>query len=153
MSISDATIEALANRDGAAGVEFALMLPTLVLFIIGTVDLGSLAYQKAEVSAAVNAGALYAIANAPSPNLTSVATAVTSATPLTVSASPAPTQGYYCETGGSLTSVASLTSPCSGGQVGTYVQVNATATYAPLISWGSLTMPSTLSAQAMVRIQ
>jgi len=43
----------LADRCGAAGVEFALLLPVLVTLLIGMFDYGALAYQTMQVSAAV----------------------------------------------------------------------------------------------------
>lgn len=152
MSISDTISRALADKSGAAGVEFALMAPALTLFLIGIVDVGSLAYQKSEVSAAAVAGAQYAIRNGG--DLTNIASAVTSATPLTVSATPAPQQIYACVSDGALTVVAGANSTCAGGGTpGTYIQVSAQATYKPIVNWDTLSMPGTLSATSMVRIQ
>jgi Flp pilus assembly protein TadG len=152
MSISDAISKVLANRDGAAGVEFALMLPTMVLFVIGIVDVGALTYEQTEVSAAAHAGAQYAIRNGGS-SLTNIASAVTGATPFTVHATPAPQQVKACVNNGAL--VVTTASSCGDSNTtpGTYIQVNAQATYTPLISWGNMSMPTTLSAQAMVRTQ
>jgi Flp pilus assembly protein TadG len=151
MSISDAIFKFLTNRDGAAGVEFALMLPTMVLFVIGIVDVGALTYEQTEVSAAAHAGAQYAIRNGGG-SLTNIASAVTGATSFTVLATPAPQQVKACVSGNSLVVTAGTT--CAGGGTpGTYIQVNAQATYTPLISFGTLSMPTALSAQAMVRTQ
>jgi Flp pilus assembly protein TadG len=151
MSIADTITRVLADRSAAAGVEFALMLPPLVLFLIGIVDVGSLAYQQTEVSAAAHAGALYAIRNGGS-SLTNIASAVTSATPLTIQATPAPQLVTACVSGGSL--VATTATTCAGGGTpGAYIQVNAQATFTPLVAWSGLSLPSTLTAQAMVRTQ
>ena len=153
MSIADTLSRTLSDRGGAAGVEFALMLPALVLFAVGTVDVGALAYQQAEVEEAAQAGARYAMAN-PTATVDTIAGVVTSeTTSMTVSASPYPAQGYYCDAGGSLSSVPSMTSTCANGVVGSYVTVSAQATYAPIVAWGGLSMPSSLSSQTMVRVQ
>ena len=152
MSISDVIYKVLNNRDGAAGVEFALMLPALVLFVIGIVDVGALTYEQTEVSAAAHAGAQYAIRNGSSVTTDSIKSAVTGATPFTVRATPAPQQVKACVSGSSLV-VTSATTCAGGGAPGTYIQVNAQATYTPLISFGTLSMPTALSAQAMVRTQ
>jgi Flp pilus assembly protein TadG len=152
MSISDVIYKVLTNRDGAAGVEFALMLPALVLFVIGIVDVGALTYEQTEVSAAAHAGAQYAIRNGSGASLTNIASAVTGATPFTVLATPAPQQVKACVSGSSLV-VTTGTTCAGGGTPGTYIQVNAQATYTPLISFGTLSMPTALSAQAMVRTQ
>jgi len=151
MSTSDLISQALADRGGAAGVEFALMLPMMVLFVVGIVDVGALTYEQTEVSAAAHAGAQYAIRNGAA-SLTNIASAVTSATPMTVQATPAPQQVKACVSGSSLV-VTAATTCAGGGTPGTYIQVNAQATYTPLVTWGTLTLPTTLSAQAMVRTQ
>jgi hypothetical protein len=50
--------------------------------------------------------------------------------------------------------VAATGSTCPGGGTpGTYVVVHAQAPFSPLVSWAAFAMPSTLSAQATVRIQ
>jgi Flp pilus assembly protein TadG len=152
MSISETLFSALSDRRGAAGVEFALLLPPLTLFVIGMVDVGCLAYQQMEVVAAVNAGAKYAGANPGNP--TGITAAVTNATPMTLSPAPTATTVYACNTNGALSFVASPTVTCpGGGTAATYIQVNAWANYTPLIAWSGLTMPSALSAQAIVRAQ
>ena len=155
MSISDATIKVLTNRDGAAGVEFALMMPTLVLFVIGIVDVGALTYQQTEVSAAAHAGAQYAMNNA-SATTDSIRSAVTNATPLGTSTSwvtPTVAQGYACSNASPISLSSTPPTNCSPGVVATYIQVNSSAVYTPLITWGTISIPTTLSAQAMVRTQ
>ena len=153
MPIFDTLSRTLSDRGGAAGVEFALMLPALVLFAVGTVDIGALAYQQAEVEEAAQAGARYAMGH-PTATTDTIAGVVTSeTTSIAVSANPSPAQGYYCDAGGSLTSVQSMTSPCSNGVVGSYVTVSAQATYTPIVTWAGLTMPTSLSSQTMVRVQ
>jgi Flp pilus assembly protein TadG len=140
----------LRHRGGAAGVEFALLLPTLVILLIGALDVGTLTFQEMQVTAAAHAGAQYALRNGW--NQTGIQNAVVNATSLTVTASPAPQLLKACIVGGVVTTVAGAT--CSGGgSPGNYVQVNAQAAVSPLIVWSAIVMPSTLSAQAMIRIQ
>jgi Flp pilus assembly protein TadG len=155
MSLSDLS-RIQADTSGAAGVELALMAPTLILFAIGIVDVGALAYQRAEVAAAAHAGALYAIHNGG--NTTNIQSAAQSATPLAVTATA--TTVYYCVSGSTLATAAGPTSSCGDGEggggggsiAGTFVRVTATATYTPLISWGTLRFPTTMSANALVRV-
>jgi Flp pilus assembly protein TadG len=138
------------DRNGAAGVEFALALPVLVLLLIGTFDYGALAFQTMQVSEAAQAGADYALHNGW--NSTAIQTAVTSATGLSVTASPTPTLSSACLSGNTL--VVTTGSSCTGGGTpGGYVFVYAQTTFTPLIAWSALTLPSTISAQAVVRIQ
>jgi Flp pilus assembly protein TadG len=139
-----------ADRCGAAGVETALILPVLSVLLMGMFDYGQLAYQTMQVSAAAHAGADYALRNGW--NLTAVQSAVTSATAMPVSASPAPTLSKACVVSGAI--VVTTGSTCtSGGTPGSYVIVNAQATFSPLVSWSALALPSTITAQAAVRIQ
>ena len=139
-----------ADRDGASAVEFALLVPALVILVIGTVDMGQLAYQYMQVSAAAHAGAQYALRNGW--NASAITTAVTGSTPLTVTATPAPQQITACVTGGAV--VATTQTTCSGGGTpGTYVQVNVQAAITPLITWSAFNLPTSLSSQAMVRIK
>jgi hypothetical protein len=118
---------------------------------MGTVDVGALAYEKAEVAAAAHAGAYYAMANGGS--TASIQTAIQSATPLGASVTATVSEGYVCSNAASLTLVATPPANCSPGVVATYVQIGASAPYTPLVSWGTLNMPTTtLSASALVRI-
>lgn len=154
MSITDTISRAWADTGGSAAVEFALMGPTLVLFLIGTVDVGALAYQKAEVDAAANAGALYAIHNGGG-NTNAIATAATNATPITLSATPSVQILYYCSSNGVLSAAASAGASCGAGAptAGTYISVSTQANYTPVVSFGALTtLPTTLSASTMVRV-
>lgn len=144
----------VANTDGTSGIEFALILPSLVLLVVGAIDFGQLAWSSMEVNAAAHAGALYALRNDSNAAgyLTAIQTAVGAATPLTVSASPATQIITACVAGGAI--VATVQSTCSGGaKPGSYVQVNARATFTPMIQFSQLTQPSTLTAQAMVRVK
>lgn len=142
--------EVLTDKGGASAVEFAIVLPVLILLLIGMFDYGALAFQTMEVSAAAHAGADYAIHNGW--NSSAIQTAVTSATGLTVTASPAPQLSNGCLSGNTL--VFTTGSTCtSGGTPGSYVIVNARTPFSPLVAWSALPLPTTLSAQAVVRIQ
>lgn len=139
-----------ADRCGAAAVEFALVLPVLILLLIGMFDYGALAFQTMEVQAAAHAGADYAIHNGW--NSSGIQTAVTGATTLTITASPAPQLSNGCLSGNTV--VFTTGSSCSsGGAPGSYVIVNAQTAFSPMIAWSALSLPTTVSAQAVVRIQ
>ena len=139
----------IQDTRGASAVEFALLLPTLVLLLMGVFDYASLSYDAMEVNAAAHAGADYALRNGWSAS--GVQTAVTGATSITVSATPAPTLSSACIVNGALQTTTSSTCP-SGGTPGSYAIVNAQASFTPLAIWSSFVMPSTISAQAAVRL-
>jgi Flp pilus assembly protein TadG len=139
----------LSDRGGAAAVEFGMVAPMLVVLLFGTIDLGALTYQSMGVAAAAHAGADYAMHSGW--NSSAIQTAVTSATPMTVTANPAPTLTLGCITGGVLVAANNTTCP-SGQPAGNYVTVSAQAVFTPIIDWSDFGLPSTLSAQATVRI-
>jgi Flp pilus assembly protein TadG len=139
----------IADRAGSASVEFALLLPLLSTLVVGMIDYTQLAYQSMEVGAAAHAGADYALHSGFSSS--GIAGAVTAATGLAISASPAPLLSTACVTGGAIVTTVASTCP-SGGAPGSYVSVAARASFTPFLAWASFGMPSTLSAQAMVRI-
>jgi len=88
----------IADRAGSASVEFALLLPLLSTLVVGMIDYTQLAYQSMEVGAAAHAGADYALHSGFSSS--GIAGAVTAATGLAISASPAPLLSTACVTGG-----------------------------------------------------
>ena len=142
----------LRHTGGAAGVEFALLLPTLIVLLIGALDVGTLVFEQMQVNAAAHAGALYALRYGW--NLAGVQAAVTGSTGLTVTASPAPQTVKGCIVSGVFTVQSNTTTTCTGGGTpGSYVQVNAQAAVSPLIVWSAIVMPTTLTAQAVIRIQ
>ena len=141
----------LGARDGNAAIEFSIAAPVLVIIFVPMIDIGMMVYQQMQVQDAAQAGAQYAMAHGW--NSSSVQSAVTSATPLSVSASPAPSKSCGCPDGSSV-SAASCGSNCSDGRpAGSYVTVSAQATYTPLIPYPVMGSSVTLSAQATARIQ
>ena len=142
-----------ANRSGVSAVEFALAVPLLVTILTLLVDFGMGFYEKMQVEDAAQAGAQYALLHGW--NSQSIQDAVTNATRLSgVSASPAPTQTCGCPSGSAITTVTDCTAACSNGLTpGTYVTVNAQATYTPLFAYAVLGSTVTLTAQSVARIK
>ncbi|MGH7126522.1 MAG: TadE/TadG family type IV pilus assembly protein [Stellaceae bacterium] len=140
-----------ADRSGVSSVEFALALPLLVTILTVLVDFGIGFYEKMQVEDAAQAGTQYALLHGWDSQ--AVQDAVTSATTLSgVSASPSPTQACGCASGTSVTA-ADCNGVCANGlSPGTYVTVNAQATYTPLISYPLLGSSVTLTAQSVARI-
>jgi len=137
---------------GVAAIEFAVIVPTLVLMMICTVDLGMGIYRKMQVQNAAQAGAAYAMFHGFAAD--SISTAVTSATSFSgIAASPAPSQSCGCASNTGVTS-ATCSSTCSGGSVtGTYVTVSAQGTYNTILPYPMIPNSFTLAAQSTVRIQ
>jgi Flp pilus assembly protein TadG len=145
-------IGGLRDGRGVAAVEFALAAPLLAAILTVVVDFGFGFYEKMQVEDAAQAGAQYALLYGW--NSTNVQNAVTGATSLSgITATPAPSQSCGCPSGTAVTAT-TCGSTCSNGlTAGTYVTVNAQATYTPLISYAVMGSSVTLSAQSVVRIQ
>ena len=138
-------------RDGSAAMEFSIAAPVLAIIFIPLIDIGMGVYQQMQVQDAAQAGAQFAMAHGW--NSSAIQSAVTSATGLSVSASPAPSKSCGCPDGSSV-SPAACGSTCPGGRTaGTYVTVGAQATYVPLLPYPTMGSSVTLSAQATARIQ
>lgn len=138
------------EQSGASAAEFALVLPILVALLIGTIDLGGMAWTKMEVQGAARAGANYALVNATKGfDATLVAAAASSATNLAVTFPAQPTKAYGCPNATTgIATVANNTTPCSNGSLpGSYVTVQTSTNYTPI--WFSAV---SLSATAKVRI-
>jgi Flp pilus assembly protein TadG len=140
------------DRRGVAAIEFAIMVPTLVMMTVCTVDLGMGIYSNMQVQGAAQAGAQYAMVHGFDPN--SISTAVSNATGQSgISASPSPLQYCGCATSAGVTNV-TCGSPCPAGAVsGTYVQVSTQGTYTTILPYPMIANSFTLTAQAVVRVQ
>ena len=53
----------LGDRSGVAAVEFALISPTVILILVGLIDLGGLLYTRFQLNASLSAAANYAMVN------------------------------------------------------------------------------------------
>jgi Flp pilus assembly protein TadG len=138
-------------REGGAAVEFSVAAPILAIIFVPLIDLGMGIYQQMQVQDAAQAGAQYAMAHGW--NSSAIQSAVTSATGLTISASPAPSKSCGCPDGSSVSAAACGSTCADGLTAGTYVTVGAQATYVPLLPYPTMGSSVTLSAQATARIQ
>jgi Flp pilus assembly protein TadG len=137
---------------GTAAIEFAVVAPVLLILVFGAAEIGYSAYQAMQVQDAVEAGALYVSKHGW--NSSGITAAVVNATEVTgLTASPAPAQFCGCPgtTGIAATGCAAT---CSGGNAsGQYVRINATLTRQSLIPNSGLPLPTTFSAQSIVRLR
>lgn len=143
---------------GDSLVELALLLPILTMLLVGTVDLGRLAYMTIEVSNSARAGVQYGQQNSNTwSDTTGMQTAATNDAPDLVGAN-----------NGNLTAVASYWCQCSDGtdvtpgcSPGTpscatthrvnYVKVVASATYKAWFPCPGIPSTATLTSQAVMR--
>lgn len=144
---------AFASVSGMAAVEFAFLVPILLMLTVCTVDLGLAFYSDMRVENAAQAGSEYATVHGY--NAASISSAITSATGLSgLTASPAPTEFCGCPSAGSGVTTVTCGSTCSDGTyAGTYVTSTATATYTTLIHYPMLPSHFTFVDAATARIQ
>ncbi len=142
--------------EGVSTIEFAVVASMLATLAIGMLDLSMGLWQQMEVGNAARAGAEYA--SLKGWDSSAIQIAVTSATSLgSITASPTPTQSCGCPdatTGVTLSGTPPCTSTCPDGltKPGTYVTVNAQASYSTILPYPGISSPLTLTATAMARI-
>ena len=157
------------SQRGVAMIEFAVVMPVLVLLMLPLIDLGMGFYTKTQMMTAAEAGSQYAFVHGwngtSTTTQTAILSAVTSATSLSgLSASPAPvlacgcangTTITYSSPGGSFTpsSCFALTACANTQKPGAYVTVSTQVNYTPLFSYWIFGGTATLSASSTLRIQ
>ncbi len=158
----------LRDQRGISALEFAIVVPILVLLTGGITDLGLMLRDHGALSVALNAGTRAALLLGSSATTDStIAAKVTSAmsaanglgTPASFSATP---PACYCIT--AVASSSTLTpNPCStatapttcadGNAPGTYMTLTATYAYSPLMPGFAFVADTTLSQTASVRLK
>lgn len=142
----------VSHAAGTAAVEFGIIGSFLALLLLGAVDFGVGYWQFIQVGNAARAGAEYAANNGW--NQSAITSAVTGATNLqSVTATPVPNEFCGCPDASAGIQSASCSAHCSGGgTAGTYVTVNAQASYATIFQIPGIPSAFPLSASTTVRI-
>lgn len=139
-----------SERDGAVAVEFAFVLPILLLMIAGLIDGSRFIVQQMQVESAAQAGAAQVMSKGW--NEAAVIQAITGATSLPVGAEPAPRLISACLSADSLVEISGSTCP-SGEAAGKYVLASARVAFDPLMPWPDLVFPAVIEGAAQVRTQ
>lgn len=136
------------SRSGNVAVEFALIAPVALLMLIGITDYGMAIYDRMQLSSAVRAGVQYAMHHSANPD--TVEQVVMSA--LTIDhAAVTVTAAQVCECpGGAATE---CDSACPDGARRTFIRIDAVQQHDALFDYPGISNPTTLQAQAFVRIQ
>lgn len=151
------------KQQGIVSVEFALILPILVILMLGVVDFGRLTRDKLIVINAANAGARFGSLNTTNFNNDAgiINAAKSSGNDLPIlqaNISVAP-RTCYCITNNGLNLVlmATCTAACSGAGVdptpAKYVTVSTSYAFVPLFSWSTILQPTTITAASTMRVQ
>jgi hypothetical protein len=145
-------------------VEFAIVLPILILLALGAVDFGAVMGQSSSLESAVRAGAEVGkvIPTVTSSTLTGLGLFPSSVTP-TVNTVCTCADGTWPT--GATCPPSPLATPCSGKRnpfisgtpldprVIQYVQVSANQSYSPIVTYGGLGPPTSMTSQAFTRTQ
>jgi Flp pilus assembly protein TadG len=157
--------EFMVGTDGIAGnvlIEFAIIVPLLIVMCIYVIDFGFLSFRQMELNHATQVGAQYAVEQGyDSAKISSAVTNDANDPSFTISTTASEICGCPSSTG--VTQIACPATPANatcGALAGTYVTVSTTATYntiAPVVSGKmfTITVPSSylLKGSATVRIQ
>jgi Flp pilus assembly protein TadG len=139
------------SETGSAALEFGLAVPFLLAILMGVVELGYAMYEAMQVYNAVEAGALYAAKNGY--DATGIAAAVSNATGTPgITATPAPVQFCGCPNAGGILETACNATCNDGKQPGQYVRISAALAHQTILPYPSLPLPTTLTAQSIVRL-
>ena len=136
------------TRSGNAAVEFALIAPVAMLMLVGVTDYGMAVYDRMQLSSAVRAGIQYAMHHSANP--ATIEQVVMSA--LTIDhAAVTVTAAQVCECpGGAATD---CDGACPDGARRTFIRIDAVQQHDALFDYPGISNPTTLQAQAFVRIQ
>ena len=136
---------------GTAALEFGLISPLLILFVVGAIEIGTTVYQGMQAQNAAEAGAVYASKYGVDADGISAAV-VNASGSVGIVATPAPSLFCACPVTQGLNEI-DCTSTCSdGGAPGYYLRVGAQIAHDPLISIPGLTSPTVLNGKSVVRM-
>ncbi len=136
------------DSPGTAAIEFGLAIPLLAVLVIGIIEVGFSVYQAMQVTYAAEAGLFYAAKNGW--NQTGIANAAVNSTGLTGMNATA-SQFCGCPSATGITTAACGSTCASGSQTGQYIQIGASLTRRSIIGNSGLLLPSTISAQSILR--
>lgn len=140
---------------GNALVEFALVMPFLMLLLLGVVEIGRYAYFAIQVGNAARAGVQYGAQNGVTAlDTTGITNAVKADGNNAVAAlTVTPTNYCWCYNGSSGTTVSCTGSCPSNSHLVEYVQVTVSGAVNPLFNYPFLPSTLTVSNTATMRVQ
>lgn len=152
----------LREDKGQAFIELALILPIFLLLLVGTAEVGRLAYASIEVSNAARAGVAYAAqSHTTAQDTANIQAAANSDSPDVPGLIATPTYSCSCEsstgvmgTAGSCTGISTAPDSCpSPSRIVLYVKVTTTATVDTAFHFPGLPASFTLRGSASMRAE
>lgn len=141
----------LASREeGNSIIETALVLPVLLLMLAGAVDIGRAFRASMILNDAAQTGAAYGVHNPT--DLAGMAHAANVDTSKLITVVPTATYGCECSDGTHAIASCASEPPCSSSINSVYyVELDATATYTPILPWPGVRSTIPLSAKVRLR--
>jgi Flp pilus assembly protein TadG len=141
------------SHAGQSIIEFAIVLPLLLLIFLGAVDFGRAVYLAVEVANAARAGAQYgAQSQTTAANTTQMAQAARDdASDISSMMTVTPTRFCECASAPG-TPVACSGSSCSGSRLIMYVRVVTSVTYSPWFPYPGIPSSTPISATSVMRV-
>src|SRR5438477_8583921 len=142
---------AAREKSGVAAIEFAVIVPVLLLLFVCITDLGLGVYQNMQVGIAAQYGAQYALVNGYDSN--AIVSAVKNSSDLALGV----TATTFCGCAGGGTGViqaGTCKANCNDGSAtGSYARVTVTHTYSTLLPYPWLPTSYALAARSTIRLQ
>lgn len=137
---------------GTAAIEFAICVPIIFILLVGVVEVGFSMYQSMQVFNSAEAGAVYAAKYGWNAN--GIAAAVTNATGTPgISASPAPEKFCGCPAASGVAAATCSVNCANGNTPGEYVRISAVLLRQSIIPYAGFSLPTSLTAQSIVRLK
>ena len=145
----------LLGGRGVAAVEFALVVPLVLLLFGGATDLGLAVWTRGILAGAVSQGAYYAFLSGPTVSPSAISTMVQNVTTLSGVSASATTPATYCASGSPATLTATPASDtCADGtKPGTYTTITASYTMTPMLPAFTGLSASRMQESVTVRLQ
>ena len=138
------------DRRGNIAVEFALILPVLLVLIGGLIEYGVLTYDRSSIESAARAGAQFAFSGGYDAN--KVELTVRSASSVSLGPSDSVTSSVFCECTDSTPITCGGT--CSnGGPNRRFIKVSVTKIHHSWLPFMDLLIPAQVAASATMRMQ
>ena len=140
----------LRNDDGNAAVEFALLVPVLILLVAGLIDFGRAYFTKMQLENAARAGAQYGLLHG-GDDLATIQDVVRQASEVpTANLTVSTTNFCACPDG---TAQVCSTGDCGGFKPGSYIGINAQTAFVPIFPFANSSRPATITGTALVRTE
>jgi len=138
------------ERRGSSLVEFALIMPVLLILLAGVLDYSQALSKATAVANAARIGAQFGSSStANTTNTAGIRAAAINSAPSFSGLTVTSAQSCQCSGG----SAVSCTGSCGTGTLRMYVQVTVTATSSSIFTYSGLPFTGNVSAQATMRAQ